>query len=132
MKKFKAFTLIEILIALLLSGILSLTLINALRYISLSSQKAARILLARERGERVIAFIEQRILHCAFGLSACKSKTLFQQALGKGTGKYLSVIAQGSQWPIIIYKDGLSFVPVSETNGVYKGAAFAVIYAQDA
>lgn len=132
MKKFKAFTLIEILIALLLSGALSLTLANALRYISLSSQKAARILLARERGERVIAFIEQRILHCAFGLSACKSKTLFQQALGKGTGKYLSVIAQGSQWPIIIYKDGLSFVPVSETNGVYKGAAFAVIYAQDA
>ena len=81
MKKLKAFTLIEILIALLLSGALSLTLANALRYISLSSQKAARILLAHERGERVIAFVEQRFLHCAFGLSACKSNNLFKKEI---------------------------------------------------
>ena len=131
MKKLKGFTLIEILIALLLSGALSLTLVNALRYISLSSQKAARILLAHERGERVIAFVEQRILHCAFGLSACKSNNLFKKALGNGTDKELSVLALSPQWPIIIYQDGQAFIPVSETNGVYKGAAFAVIYAQE-
>ena len=130
-KKYKGFTLTEILVGLVLSGFLSLILINALRWVLLTGQKASRLLLARERGERVIAFIEQRIRHCAFGLGACKTRELFQKALGNGTGKSLSPLATSSQWPLIIYQD-TSFKPAVNTNGVFKGAAFAVIYAQEA
>ena len=130
-KKYKGFTLIEILVGLVLSGFLSLILINALRWVLLTGQKASRVLLARERGERVIAFIEQRIRHCAFGLGACKTRELFQKALGRGTGKLLSPIAQAEQWPLIIYQDAM-FNTAVNINGVFKGIAFAVIYAQEA
>ena len=130
-KKHKGFTLIEILVGLVLSGILSLILINALRWVMLTGQKASRLLLARERGERVISFIEQRIRHCAFGLGACKTRELFQKALGRGTDKALSPIAQVDQWPLIIYKNA-AFNPAVNNNGVFKGSAFAVIYVQEA
>lgn len=128
------FTLIEILIGLIITGFMSAVLINFERWLVISSQRASSLLLARDRGERVIAFIEPRILNCALGFSECREKNLFQKALGKGiaTKKELPDIANWSYWPILIYdnQNNTMFNLVRGDNGVFRGTGFCVVYSR--
>lgn len=124
------FTLIEVLIGLTITGFIGIILIDFTRWIVISSRRSAALLLARDRGERVIAFIEPRILHCALGLSECSTKNLFQKALGKGTGKELSQLTDWSYLPIAVYINERGNLADKSSDGVFRGKSFAVVYSR--
>lgn len=128
----RGFTLVETLLSLLLLSAAGLLLVEGGRWLLLSSQRLSSWLLARERGQRVLSFIEPRVLHSGLGLSACREEGALQRALGRGTVEAQAI----SSWPlfqgcIAIFEEGpLGLIPVQEREGVFRGTALSCVYAR--
>jgi prepilin-type N-terminal cleavage/methylation domain-containing protein len=125
----RGFTLIEILTGLLLLSAAGLMLAAGEKWLLLAMTRTEQRLLARDRGRRVIAFVEPRLLHAGLGLSKCReSGALLRNMSGSGNVPAI-VRLLGSNRYVIVYKEtSSSLTPAKEENGVISGSAFCVIY----
>ena len=126
----RGFTVIEILIGVLLLSFVALTVMAGGRWLLLSVTRTTRWFTARDRGRRVIAFVEPRLLHAGLGMSK------FRGALSHAFGDSSAVPAIAG-WPdsrrcVTVYRERESgkLYAVDEESGVFKGTAFSVIYAR--
>lgn len=124
------FTLTEVLTGVVLLALLGLILAAGHRWLLLLSERSSRWLLARDRGQRVIAFIEPRVLHCGLGLSACRGEGALQRALGQGAYNAPTISRwSGPNREVRVYNDKPSWpTPAKEEDGVLRGTGFSVIY----
>lgn len=131
-RHWRGFSLIEVLVALTVGAVLGAVLIATMRWVFLSSERVSRLLLARDRGERVLSYLEPRVLHTGLGLSSCRSPGLLRRAFGYGITK-APVIAS---WPdrarpLQVYKEsgGIWPNPADDEGGVYRGSGLCLLYA---
>lgn len=128
-----AFTLIEIMIGIIISAAAAMSLFAAHRAVTASTDRAAMMMLARSRGQRVINFIAPRALHCGFGLSAYRGTTggLAAAFDSAADGFPVSSFLTADTHALRIY-DGVSelwTLPPTEEDGAQAGAAFCLMYA---
>ena len=128
----RGFALVEILAGLLLLSVLGLALAGGERWLLLAMTRTARWLLARDRGRRVIAFVEPRLLHAGLGLAACREGGTLHRVFGEGSNAPLVAFWPDSCRFIRIYQDTPTlFTPVEgDGSGVLRGTSFAVLYAR--
>ena len=118
----RAFTLVELLLGAFLASVLGMMMLSwegeSLRVFNRSSAW----LLAHERGQRVLAFLETKVLHTGLGLSACRDEEACWRAFGMEKGpsvpRSLSVYLEKSN----------RMSPAKEENGVFRGIMFAFLY----
>ena len=127
----RGFTLIETLMGLMILAVVGMILIAGQRWLTLITNRSSRWLLARDRGQRVISFLDARVLHAGLGLSACREEGALQRALGKGIGDapvpsqwagdiFIRVYVEKPIWP----------TPAKEQAGVFRGTGLSIIYAR--
>ena len=127
----KGFSLVEILAALAVGAVVSAILFAGARWVYLSSERVSRILLARERGERVLSFLEPRVLHAGLGLTSCRSGELLRRAFGKGASGAPLIASWPQAHPLQVYKEsaGLWPQPAKDEGGVFRGSGLCLLYA---
>ncbi len=87
MKRFKAFTLTEILTGTMLQAGFVLVLMGAF-YMLVNFQAAStKLITAREKGQRVLAYIENRVIHAGLGLHKCTSSKEIRESFDEGLTK---------------------------------------------
>lgn len=130
MRRGRGFSLAELLVGLALLGAVASIAFAAHRWLLLSSARSSRWLLARDRAERTVAFLDPRIAHCGAGLAACRGRGDLQRALGRG-----EAVAQAiSGWDdrhraIVIYRDAPTGpAPAPEEDGVITGTGIGVVW----
>ena len=137
MKRSRAFILTEILTGTMLQAGLVLTLCGAF-YMTINFYvRTSKILTAREKGQRVISFVDERIRHTGLGLWKCSSSAEIHKALREIPGfwwdnaktnpvKHLPVvITNGDTWDAnTLNEDGTA------TDGIIKGNILTLLYAQ--
>ena len=128
----KGFSLVEVLVAMAVGAILGTVLLAAGRWLYLTSERVSRILLARERGERVLSFLEPRVLHAGLGLASCRSDGALRRAFGHGFSNAPLI----ARWPdrlrpLQIYKEPSGSWPdqAEDEGGVYCGSGICLLYA---
>ena len=132
MRARQGLTLVEVLTALAALSLLVLLLLAGERWLLLAVTRSSRWLLARDRGRRVIAFIEPRLLHAGLGLAGCRDTEALRLAMGKGQDDAPPV----AQWEslsraIVVYVDRPTLLtPVQGEGGVWRGTGFCVLYAR--
>lgn len=128
----RGFTLVEVLTALIVGAILGAALLEAWRWLSHSSERVSRTLLARDRGERVLSFLEPRVLHAGLGLSSCRADGVLRRAFGYGSpGAPMIASWPDHVRPLQIYKEFSGSWPDPAVNegGVYRGGSLCLLYA---
>ena len=84
MKRFKAFTLTEILTGTMLQAGFVIVLMGAF-YMLVNFQAAStKLITAREKGQRVLAYIENRVIHAGLGLHKCGSSKAIRESFAEG------------------------------------------------
>lgn len=128
----RGFSLVEVLLAMALGAALGAAILSAGRWLYLSSERASRLLLARERGERVLSFLEPRVLHAGLGLSSCRSDGALRRAFGHGSsGAPLLASWPARARPLQVYREssGTWPDPAGNEGGVYRGSGLCLLYA---
>lgn len=126
----RGLSLVELLVTLAVGAVLAATLLAGGRWLILSSERVSRRLLARERGERVLSFLEPRVLHAGLGLSSCRISGMLQRALGRGLpGAPVIAGWPGLVRPLQVYRDsGALLEPAPDEGGVYRGSGLFVLF----
>ena len=138
MKRSRAFILTEILTGTMLQAGLVLALCGAF-YMTINFYvRTSKILTAREKGQRVISFVDERIRHTGLGLWKCSSSAEIHKALRTIPGfwwdnakteavKHLPVvITNGDTWNAkTLDEDG------NATQGIVRGNILTLLYAQN-
>ncbi|MBR1672578.1 MAG: prepilin-type N-terminal cleavage/methylation domain-containing protein [Fretibacterium sp.] len=125
MRRRGGFTLVELLIGTLLASVMGLVLITWGRWFLLVFNRSSCWLLAYERGQRVLAFIESKVLRTGLGLSACREDAALRQAFARGVYNAPSVSRL-----LTVYQDKPTLMtPVTEEDGVFRGTALGLLCA---
>lgn len=129
MKKFKAFTLTEILTGTILQAGFVIVLMGAF-YMLVNFQAAnTKLITAREKGQRVLAYIENRIMHAGLGLWKCNSPFDIKGAFGNNFPAFDNLTL-----PIAVTKgdtdsaNGWASPTPDKKSGVYRGNLLTVLY----
>ena len=121
-RQHKAFTLIELLLGASLASVLGMVMLMWGGELLRAFNRSSAWLLAYERGQRVLTFLETKILHTGLGLSACRGEEACWRAFGRGEGpsvpRFLSVYREKSN----------RMSPAEEEDGVFRGTMFAFLY----
>ncbi|MBQ7733280.1 MAG: hypothetical protein IJT58_04600 [Synergistaceae bacterium] len=134
MKRFKAFTLTEILTGTMLQAGFVLVLMGAF-YMLVNFQAAStKLITAREKGQRVLAYIENRVIHAGLGLHKCSSSKEIRESFAeglRGTNKAFNNITL----PVAVTNSSSSWnttatEPNTDTASVYRGNILTVLYAR--
>ena len=126
----RGFTLVEVMVGMIVLASILLILTAGERWLVLSSTRTSRWLLARDRGRRVLAFVEPRVLNCGLGLSGCLGGGALQRALGRGMPGASRIASWSDSFRgVRIYKDAPTGpAPATEEDGVTAGPVFCVLY----
>ena len=84
-KNSKGFMLVEVLTGMILQAGLVLMLCGAFYVLLEFGNNTQKILTARERGRRVIEYIDSRVRHAGLGLRKCRSSEEIRNALQRIT-----------------------------------------------
>nr|WP_315102834.1 hypothetical protein [uncultured Fretibacterium sp.] len=128
----RGFLLVEVLTALVVGSVVGAIVLAAGRWFVLSSERVSRLLLARDRGERVLSYLEPRVLHAGLGLSSCRTGSLLRRAFGYGSsGAPLVATWTDRSRPLQVYKTlgGASPEPAGDEGGVFRGSGLCLLYA---
>ena len=120
-KNSKGFMLVEVLTGMILQAGLVLMLCGAFYVLLEFGNNAQKILTARERGRRVIEYIDSRVRHAGLGLRKCKSSEEICNALQRITP------LRNLQLPVAITDHELN--RYSE-NKITRGNFLTLLYAQ--
>ena len=125
------FTLIEVLLALVLLAFIGIILLAWQRWLLLTEAKTSRWLLARDRGQRVLSFLEPRVAHCGLGFSACSGMGALQSAFGRGVANAPHIAGWNeSVRSLRVHNEGASWPSASDEGGVYRGTRLSLLYAR--
>ena len=128
----RGFLLVEVLTALMVGAVVGAAVLAAGRWFVLSSERVSRLLLARDRGERVLSYLEPRVLHAGLGLSSCRTGSLLRRAFGYGSsGAPMVATWTDRSRPLQVYKKlgGASPEPAGDEGGVFRGSGLCLLYA---
>lgn len=143
MKRLRAFTLTEILTGTMLQAGFVLVLMGAF-YMLVNFQAAStKLITAREKGQRVLAYIENRVIHAGLGLHKCKSsneiRNSFDDELKKQDTVHGSKAFYGITLPVAVTCSSTTSSPSNwktmntekddEDNRIYIGNILTVLYA---
>lgn len=126
----RGFTLAETLVSVIVASAVGLMLVSAYKWMTDISARSSAWLLARSRGQRVLNFIEPRVMHCGLGLWACRSPGALRLALGAGRDDApIPSLWDPSERSLRIYMyDPLRGLQPAQGGGVLRGDALAVMY----
>ncbi|MBQ6774331.1 MAG: hypothetical protein IJP48_09765 [Synergistaceae bacterium] len=135
MKKFKAFTLTEILTGTILQAGFVIVLMGAF-YMLVNFQAAnTKLITAREKGQRVLAYIENRIMHAGLGLRKCSNPSEIRGAFGNNFQAFNNLTL-----PVAVtYSTEVDLINMNEWKtthtekndgeGIFRGNILTVLYA---
>lgn len=128
----RGFLLVEVLTALMVGAVVGTVVLAAGRWFVLSSERVSRLLLARDRGERVLSYLEPRVLHAGLGLSSCRTGGTLRRAFGYGSSN-APLVASWTDWSrsLQVYKRLGDALPelAREEGGVFRGNGLCLLYA---
>ncbi len=130
--KSKAYILAEILIGSVLQAAFIVSLAAGVYWLSMFSVRAHYLLLAREKGERIVAHIDNRIKTCGYGLWKVLEADKLKESLGNDGNPKSSLNPAFSVYsnPIVIYdKDSKH---VDEDDETQCGVQFSLLYTKPA
>ena len=120
--KSKAYILAEILIGSVLQAAFIVSLAAGVYWLSMFSVRAHYLLLAREKGERIVAHIDNRIKTCGYGLWKSLEKGNLAAALA-GTNS-------NTDLPIRIHGLTIETSPLISNDVMICGLSFSILYAK--
>ena len=130
----KGFTLIELLMAIVIRSLILTAVLLSVQQVLQMKMKLSSRTLAWQRGQNVLAILDQRVKHAGLGLSVQRAGDLFRRSFGGGTSAQNPPPASWTdRGPIQIWR-GLPSGPPSlwdlapELGGVRRGRGLAVLY----
>ena len=134
MKRSRAFTLTEILTGTILQAGFILVLMGAFYMLVNFQTENTKLIAARERGQRVLAYIENRVMHAGLGLWKCGSPSEIRNAFGNNFTAFntitLPVAVTNSSNIVVNTNDGWPTTDtLPHTDGIYRGNILTVLYA---
>lgn len=130
--KRKAFILTEILTGMMLQTLFALTLCGAFYLILTFSTSTQQILAARDEGQMVISFIDNRIRNAGVGLHECGSPAGVAAAFYIPTNMTILKDGYGNALPLpvaITSKIGSGKEVISKDGGIYGGNILVLLHA---
>ena len=128
MKRSKAFILVEILTGMVLQAGFIIVLCTSF-YLMLSFYtRTQQTLSARQKAEKVIAYVDARIKHAGLGLQECKNSSEIRDALFKVTNLLES---QKLTLPVAITSGDWKFRE-KDSNGKFKGNRLTLLFTERA
>ncbi len=120
-RQHKAFTLVELLLGVFFASVLGIIMLTWQGELLREFTRSSAWLLAYERGQRVLAFFETKVLHVGLGLSACRkdaSRWPFGRSGVPSVPRILTVYREKSN----------KMSPAEEKDGVFRGTCIAFLY----
>ena len=123
------FTLIEVLIATLLSAVAVLVTLMVTRQAVVVMKRMASRALAWERGQNALSIIEPRVLHAALGITYERAGNVFSRSFGNDMNS-----PPPAQWtdrgPLQVWEGYPALLKLApDVGGVIRGRGLAVLYA---
>ncbi|MDR2179893.1 MAG: prepilin-type N-terminal cleavage/methylation domain-containing protein [Synergistaceae bacterium] len=127
------FSLVELLLALVLSSTVGMVVLQTARTILFSTVRMSNNALAWERGQNVLSILEPRVLHAGFGIACERAGNLFQRSFGRVTDGPPPA-TWSDRGPVQVWRGLSSDTPTlwdlaPETDGVCRGRGLALLYA---
>ncbi len=123
----KGFIFTEILTGLILQAGLILSMMFCARYLILFYVKMSRILLARERAQNVILYLEPRIKNAGLGLWKCQTDANTFHNVFTDTQMGLKALEE-FKYPLNVTNNFYSGEPPKDLNGIITGKCLSVLY----
>lgn len=128
-KKSKGYILTEVLIGSILQAVFIVSLAASVYWLTMFSVRTHYLLLAREKGQRIVAHIDSRIKNCGYGLWRCLAENKLRESLdykeGRDEQKPSFSIYES---PIRIFPSGLT--QADKNDNPQCGVEFSILYAQ--
>jgi len=124
------FTLVEILIALLLSAVVGSVALSVMKQVIFTVERMSRRDVAWERGHNALSIIGHRALHAAFGITYESAGDVFRRSFGKNETNSPPPAQWADRGPLQIW-DGYPtlFNLAPNAGGVFRGRGVAILYA---
>lgn len=130
MKRSKAFILVEILTGMALQAGFILVLCTSF-YLMLSFySRTQQVLNARQKGEKVIAYVDFRIRNAGLGLHKCQSSGEIRDELSPLESSMLN--SKPLTLPVAVTENSWNFKAKDNTDNKFKGNRLTLLYAQRA
>ncbi len=128
MKRSKAFILVEILTGMALQAVFILTLCTSF-YLMLSFYtRTQQTLAARQKGKKVIAYVDARIRNVGLGLRECDNSSEVRDSLYPLSSALLE--NKNLTLPVAVTQDNWNYKAVDDSDKKFKGNRLTLLYTQ--
>ena len=127
--KRSGFTLIEVLIAILLSAVVFSVTMQVTRHGLQVIERISNRALAWERGQNALSIIDPRASHAAFGITYERVGDVFRRSFGKNDMSWPPPAKWTDRGPLQIWKESSMLNLAADDGGVFRGCGIAILYA---